>query len=72
MFERKHSTNSRESFVSGIAETPLLDLEKTSTRSSGVIACRATVGLGLFFEAVEDANDFLHGFHFILKLSAFR
>jgi hypothetical protein len=28
LFERKHAINSRESFVSGIQETPLLDPEK--------------------------------------------
>lgn len=61
LFERKHSINSRESFVSGIAETPLLDREKDLNslfgRHGPSLANVSLVGL---VEAVENANDLLH------------
>ena len=61
LFERKHSTNSRESFVSGIAESPLLDREKDF---NSLFRCHglplANVGFVGFVEAAENANDLLH------------
>jgi len=66
LFEFKHSTNWRESFVSGIAETPLLDCEEyfDSLLGRHVLAGMVVGGVG-FFEAPEDANDFLHCSYFI-------
>ena len=61
MFESKHSTNSRESFVSGIAKRPLLDSEENF---DSLLRCHgkafALVSLIGFLETVEDANDLLH------------
>jgi hypothetical protein len=65
LFERKHSTNSRESFVSGISEGPLLDPEKDFGSLFGghglPLADICFVG---FLEAVKDANDLFHIFYF--------
>jgi hypothetical protein len=61
LFERKHPINSRESFVSGIAETPLLDLEKDFHSFFGRHGLPLVkVGFVGFLKALKDANDLLH------------
>ncbi len=64
VFECKYPINSRESFVSGIPETPLLDREKHLNSLFGRHGLPfANAGLVGFFEALEDANDLLHVFY---------
>jgi hypothetical protein len=67
-FARKHSTNSRKSFVRGIAVGPLLESEKDfHSLFGGHLPTTAIVGFLSFFEASEDADDLLHEFHFTLN-----
>jgi hypothetical protein len=63
-FERKHSTNSRESFVSGIPEGPLLNREKDlNSLFGGHREAIAKVSFVSFLETSEDSNYLLHTFY---------
>ena len=68
LFERKHSINSRESFVSGISEIPLLEPQKDLNSLLGRHGLSlANVSLVGLVEALENANDLLHTFYFTSK-----
>ena len=71
LFERKHAISSRESFVSTMAETPLLDFEKDCNpllRRHGLPL--ASVSLVGFLKALEDADNLLHTVYFKLNSEA--
>ena len=61
LFERKYAINSRESFVSAIAETPLLDGEENFDslfgRHGTALANIRFIG---FLKAVKNGNNLLH------------